>query len=178
MAQARLNLKNINALIVDRDPFARGLVSQMLRGFGVTTILTADNGQDAKAALTQQCPDICFIEGALPDMPAEDLIGWIRRNANKALRYLPVLVLTGYTQMRVISTVRDAGAHLVVRKPLSPQTLFDRLIFVAKFDRAFLETPKYVGPDRRFHAVEPPDGKLKRVDDNKEETQPPAVQQA
>ena len=176
MPQARLNLKNISALIVDRDPFARGLVSQMLRGFGVTSILTADNGVDAKALLGQQCPEICFVEGALADMPAEDLIGWIRRNANKALRYLPVIVLTGYTQMRVISTVRDAGAHLVVRKPLSPQTLFDRLIFVAKFDRAFLETPNYAGPDRRFHAVEPPDGKRKRVDDSKDEAQPVVLQ--
>lgn len=176
MAQARLNLKNINVLIADRDPFARGLVSQMLRGFGVSTILTADNGEDAKTLLGQQCPDICFIEGALPDMPAEELIGWIRRNANKALRYLPVIVLTGYTQMRVISTVRDAGAHLVVRKPLSPQTLFDRLVFVAKFERAFLETLNYVGPDRRFHAAEPPDGKLKRADDNKDQTQPVVMQ--
>jgi hypothetical protein len=46
---------------------------------------------------------------------------------------------------------------------------------VAKFDRAFLETPGYVGPDRRFHAVDPPDGNLKRAAD-KDQTQPAVLQ--
>jgi CheY-like chemotaxis protein len=175
MAQTRLNLKKIVALIVDRDPFARGLISQMLRGFGVTRILTADNGSDAKTLLGAQCPDVCFMEGGLPDMGADELIIWVRRNANKALRFLPIIVLSGYTQLRMISVARDAGAHLVVRKPLSPQTLFDRLGWVAMFDRAFLETPGYVGPDRRFHTIEPPDGNLKRAAD-KDQAPPPALQ--
>jgi CheY-like chemotaxis protein len=175
MAQARLNLKGIVALIVDRDAFTRGLISQMLRGFGVTSILTADNGSDAKTLLGAQCPDVCFVEGGLPDMGTDELIVWVRRNANKALRFVPMIVLSGYTQMRMISVARDAGAHLVVRKPLSPQILFDRIGWVAKFDRAFLETPNYVGPDRRFHAVDPPDGNLKRAAD-KDQAQPAALQ--
>jgi CheY-like chemotaxis protein len=165
MGQARLNLKSIAAMIVDRDPFTRGLVAQMLRGFGVTTILIADTGVEARDVLTGHCPDIIFVEGALTDMAAGDLIGGIRRHANKSLRFIPVVVLSGYTQLRLISSARDAGAHLVVRKPLSPQTLFDRLIWVAKFDRPFIETPNYVGPDRRFHAVPPPDGVMKREGD-------------
>ena len=44
MGQTRLNLKTVMALVVDRDPFSRGLVSQMLCGFGINSILIADNG--------------------------------------------------------------------------------------------------------------------------------------
>jgi CheY-like chemotaxis protein len=174
MGQTRLNLKNIAGLIVDRDPFARGLVAQMLRGFGVSTILTADNGTDAKGILVHNSPEITFIEGELTDMAAAELIDWVRRNPNKALRYLPIIVLSGYTQLRLISVARDAGAHLVVRKPISPQVLFDRLVWVAAFDRPFLESPTYAGPDRRFHAVDPPDNKFKRATDE----QQPATAQA
>jgi CheY-like chemotaxis protein len=169
MGQTRLNLKNIVALIVDRDPYATGLVAQMLRGFGISTIMTAANGVEAKALLAQHCPEITFIEGELPDMAAGELINWVRRNPNKALRFLPIIVLSGYTQLRLISEARDAGAHLVVRKPISPQTLFDRLVWVADFDRPFLESPTYAGPDRRFHTAPPPDNKLKRETD---ESQP------
>jgi CheY-like chemotaxis protein len=165
MAQPRLNLKSVVALLVDRDPFSRGLVSQMLRGFGISTILIADTGAEAKEILGQHRPDVCFIEGALPDMAAADLLGWIRRHANRALRFAPVIVLSGYTQMRLISAARDGGANLVVRKPVSPQVLFDRLGWVAATERAFVEAPNYVGPDRRFHAVDPPDGRLKREND-------------
>jgi CheY-like chemotaxis protein len=175
MSKARLNLKNLVALIVDRDNFSRSLIAQMLRGFGVSTVLVADNGEEAKELLGQHCPDIAFIEGALPDMPTDELIVWIRRHANKALRFLPVIVLSGYTQLRLISAARDSGAHLVVRKPVSPQTLFDRMVWVAKFDRAFLEAPKYAGPDRRFHAADPPEGKVRRATDE-EQPQPTILQ--
>jgi CheY-like chemotaxis protein len=165
MGQARLNLKSITAMIVDRDPFARGLVAQMMRGFGISTILIADTGAEAQEVLGSHCSDIIFVEGALSDMAASELIGWIRRHANKSLRFVPIVVLSGYTQLRLISSARDAGAHLVVRKPISPQILFDRLMWVAGFDRPFIETPNYVGPDRRFHAVPPPDGEMKRDGD-------------
>ncbi len=137
----------------------------MLRGFGIGAPLTADNGAEAQEILAQQCPDVCFIEGALPDMATGDLLRWIRRHSNRNLRFVPVIVLSGYTQMRLISAARDAGAHLVVRKPVSPQVLFDRLVWVAASDRAFIEAPNYVGPDRRFHAIEPPDGQYKREND-------------
>ena len=171
MGQARLNLKGLVAAVVDRDSFARGLVSRMLRGFGVTNIQVAENGAGAKEILATSCPDIIFAEGALPDMSAAELINWVRRNDNKALRFQPIIVLSGYTQLKLISDARDAGAHLVVRKPLSPQALFDRLVWVAKFDRPFIETPTYVGPDRRFRDITPPDGELKRATDVRVEVQ-------
>jgi CheY-like chemotaxis protein len=165
MGQARLNLKSIVALLVDRDPFARGLVAQMLRGFGISTILTADRGSEAVELLALNRPDITFMEGAALDMPTAELIRWARGNPDKTLRFLPIVVLSGYTQLRMISAARDAGANLVVRKPVSPKILFDRLVWVAASNRPFLESPTYNGPDRRFHAVDPPDGKLKRITD-------------
>ena len=108
------------------------------------------------------CPDICFVEGALEDMSTAEFIGWIRRQTSQALRFMPVIVLTGYTQLRLIAAARDGGAHIVVRKPISPQTLFDRINWVARVSRPFLETPGYIGPDRRFHSIDPPDEKWKR----------------
>jgi CheY-like chemotaxis protein len=176
MGQARLNLKNVVALLVDRDQFGRGLVAQMLRGFGVTTILTADRGSDAVEILGQNCPDVTFIEGESLDIPTAELIRWVRVNPNKNLRFMPIIVLSGYTQLRLISVARDGGANLVVRKPISPQVLFDRLLWVAAVNRAFLESPTYNGPDRRFHAVDPPDGKLKRASDPAEQPQPLTAQ--
>jgi CheY-like chemotaxis protein len=165
MGQSRLNLKGITALIADRDAFARGLVAQMLRGFDVSTILISDTGAEAKEVLAQHAPDVIFIEGALPDMEAGELIGWIRGHAKKPLRFTPIIVLSGYTQLRLISAARDAGAHLVIKKPVSPQILFDRLMWVANFDRPFQETDNYVGPDRRFHGAPAPDGAMKRLND-------------
>jgi CheY-like chemotaxis protein len=165
MAQSRLNLKNVVALLADRDTFTRGLVAQMLRGFGVETVLLANDGTEAKSLLQRNTPDICFFEGALPDMAVEELTGWIRRQKDSPLRFVPIVVLSGYSQLRMISKARDGGTNIVVRKPVSPQTLFDRILWVGKSTRAFLDAGSYVGPDRRFHVEPPPDGRMKRESD-------------
>jgi len=43
--------------------------------------------------------------------------------------------------------------------------LYDRIAWVAKTSRPFIETAKYAGPDRRFRTLEPLDGKHKRETD-------------
>ena len=162
MPGPRMNLKNVTSLIVDRDHYTRGLIAQMLRGFGMESPAVANNGEEAKALLKESYPDIIFIEGALSDMPSADLLGWIRRQSKSQLRFVPLIVMSGYTQLKMIATARDGGAHIIVRKPVSPRALFDRILWVARHARPFLETDTYIGPDRRFHDVPPPDGIFKR----------------
>jgi CheY-like chemotaxis protein len=93
------------------------------------------------------------------------LISWIWRPEMGAVRFIPVIVMSGYTQLRVVAAARDAGANTVLRKPLSPQALFDRIMWVARVPRPFIDAGSYVGPDRRFKRDDPPDGLYKRGDD-------------
>jgi DNA-binding response OmpR family regulator len=124
-----------------------------------------------------------LIEAQLPDMSCVDLIKWIRHQDKSPLRFIPIIVLCSYTQHRAVAQARDAGANLVINKPVSPRVLFDRIAWVAKSPRPFIETANYAGPDRRFREVEPLDGKRKRetdfteVDDsqNIEQQQDPAA---
>ena len=64
--------------------------------------------------------------------------------------------MSGYTQLRLIATARDSSAHIVLRKPVAPQTLFDRILWVARVGRPFMETRILVRP--RNHDIERPDG--------------------
>jgi len=169
MAQARLNLKGVTALVVDSDRFTRNLVAQMLRGFGIDAPGQCETGMDAISYLQHHYVDLCIVEAVLPDMESPELIGWIRRQ-EKAMRFIPVIVLTGYTQLRMVEAARDGGANNIVKKPVSPQGLFDRITWVARVSRPFIETADFVGPDRRFRTIEPPDGVYKRdTDDQKGE---------
>lgn len=165
MAQARLNLRNVTTLLVDRDHFTRALVAQMLRGFGMDSPTIAETGAQAKHHLLHHYADLCIVEAALPDMPSADLIRWIRRQEKSPFRFVPILVMSGYTQLRMVSSVRDAGANLVVKKPVSPQSLLDRIAWLARTPRPFIEAGDFIGPDRRFRDVAPPQGELRREGD-------------
>jgi len=165
MGQPRLNLSKVHCLLADRDQFTRGLIAQMLRGFGMGAIQVAASGAQIRDLIVKDRPDVCFLEGVLPDNEASDIIAWIRKQP-PPLRFIPIIVMSGYTQLRMISAARDAGANLVVRKPVSPQALYDRLAWVANTQRPFIETDHFLGPDRRFRDVAPPDGRLKRETDD------------
>lgn len=163
----RLNFKGVAALLVDRNHYWRSLVAQMLRGFGVEIIESCETGAAAQEALKINHYDLCLTEADLPDMGGADLINWIRREQKDPLRFVPILVLSGYTQLRLLSATRDAGANLLLKKPVSPQAIFDRISWLGRTPRAYIETGSYVGPDRRFKEAAPPDGQYKRETDAK-----------
>jgi DNA-binding response OmpR family regulator len=144
----------------------------MVRGFGMDTPTTYDTGAAAKAHLQHHYIDLCILEAVLPDMECAELIRWIRRQDKSPLRFIPIIVLTSYTQHRHVAMARDAGANLIVRKPVSPRVLYDRIAWVAKTSRPFIETANYAGPDRRFRTLEPLDGKHKRETDLIDEENP------
>jgi CheY-like chemotaxis protein len=170
MAQPRLNFRGVSVLLVDRSHYCRSLVAEMLRAFGVQTVISCETGAEAQDQLKTNCVELCVIEADLPDMTGAELINWIRRENKEPLRFVPILVLSGYTQMRMLSTTRDAGANLLLKKPLSAQALFDRLAWLARTPRSYIETKNYVGPDRRFKEVAPPDSVFKRETDTPEES--------
>jgi DNA-binding response OmpR family regulator len=155
MSQLKLNFKSVTTLIVDRDRYTRSLIGQMLRGFGVGGIETLDSGEEAMKYVKENYVDLIILEATLPDMSGADFIRWVRRENKEPLRFVPILVLSGYTQMRMISAARDGGANIVVKKPVSAQMLFDRVGWIARTPRAYIETGDYVGPDRRFKEAAP-----------------------
>jgi CheY-like chemotaxis protein len=159
-----LNLKGVRTLIVDSDTFGVGLLSQMLHGFGIDAIKIADSGEKAQRILQGEEFDLCICESSIPDMPGAELIRWIRRLSTN-IRYMPILALTGYSNVDSVTALRDSGAHLVMSKPAAPQTLFDRIAWVSRPPRQFIECESYVGPDRRFKHLGPPNGVPRRATD-------------
>lgn len=159
-----MNLKEVRALIVDSDHFGVTLLVQMLHGLGMERIKIAHTVADAQKQLENADYDLCICEAELPDMPGTELVKWLRRLPTQK-RFMPALVLTGYSGFRNVTAFRDAGANLVMCKPASPQTLYDRIAWMSESGRAFIECETYVGPDRRFKSVGPPGGVPRRATD-------------
>lgn len=165
MSRAKINLGGVTTLLVDSDTFMRGSIAQMLRRFGMNTPTICESGAATKSHLEHHYVELCMFEAILPDMACAELIGWIRRQTKSPLRFVPIVVLTSYTLHRNLAIIRDAGANLIIKRPVSPQLLLDSITWLAKTSRSFIETAKYVGPDRRFRTLEPLDGRHRRESD-------------
>ena len=160
----RMNLRGIHALVADSDHFGVTLLVQMLHGLGLESIKVAETGAAARKELESHDYELFLCEARLPDMQGVELIRWLRRLPTQK-RYLPTLMLTGYSDFGNVVAFRDAGTHLVLKKPASPQTLYDRIAWVSRPPRDFIECESYVGPDRRFKSIGPPGGTPRRSTD-------------
>jgi DNA-binding response OmpR family regulator len=77
-----------------------------------------------------------------------------------------VILITGHTKPSQIFKGRDAGASFVVRKPVAPLVMMQRILWLLSDTRQFVTSPNYCGPDRRVKAIGPPVGmKGRRHDD-------------
>jgi CheY-like chemotaxis protein len=161
----KLNFAQIECLVIDADQYSTSILGQILRGFGLSKHIIIDSGEEAKKRLPNSHFDLLICDALLPDMHAGDLIKWVRRQPALNIKYMPIVVLTGYTQFSNVVVLRDAGANIVVRKPVSPNVLFDHIAWSARTERPFIETDTYMGPDRRFKNTGPPDGAGRRKTD-------------
>jgi two-component system, chemotaxis family, chemotaxis protein CheY len=164
--EEKINFTEISALVADGDRFSTSILSQILRGFGLSHHVTVATGEEAKKQLATNKYDLLISENFLADMKGADLIRWIRRQPEPTLRYLPIVVLTGYTQFSNVTTARDCGVSSVVRKPVAPNTLFDHIVWSAKTERPFIDADEYAGPCRRFREGDPAPGLNRRVSDH------------
>ena len=156
-AEEHNDLEGVVTLLVDPDRFGRDIIMQMLRSLGIPAPAHVSNGEAAKTYLECHHVDLCLCEATLPDMDGADLIHWIRHSSTDAMRGIPVIVLTGDTQLATIAKARDSGANIVVKKPVSQRTLKEHVHWVMNADRPMVDADDYVGPDRRFREGKPPD---------------------
>jgi two-component system chemotaxis response regulator CheY len=169
MADRSVNLRDLLILVADSSPFVCMLVHSMLRGFGANKILEVRHSFGVLQTLSGHKIDVLICDGGLPPQGGFSLTRTIRRNQTNENRTMPILIMTSDTREATIKTGRDAGANMVVAKPLSPASLYDRLAWVAFNPRQFIDTETYFGPDRRFKIEGYPNGVGRRKGDTETE---------
>ena len=165
MLDKSINLRGLPILVADPSPYMCMLINGMLRAFGATKVMEARNSIDVLKILTNQKVDILLCDSKLQPHPGLTLTRSLRRNADNENRTIPILIMTSDTRDTTIKSARDAGANMVIAKPMSPAALYDRLAWVAFNPRQFVDAPSYFGPDRRFKIEGYPGGVGRRKGD-------------
>ena len=113
-------------LLVDDEPHVPLLVRPLLERLGMS-VQTARTLAEARRSLARQRPDGVLLDLHLPDGSGLDLLRELR--AASDTRTLPVLVLTGEGDDRVLDEVERIGG-LVLAKPFSPTKLSQHVLAV------------------------------------------------
>jgi len=169
MKHPTINLRDLAILVADPNPYLRRVIHGMLRGFGANKVFDVENSLTLFQALSGQKIDILLCDTRLPPHGGLKLTRTIRRNDQNQNRTIPILLMSSDTSETTIKQARDAGANMVVAKPMSPNSLYDRLSWIAFNPRPFVDTATYFGPDRRFKIEGYPGGVGRRKGDKQVE---------
>ena len=150
----------------------QSLITSMLKAFGVGEILACENANEAIDLLTVlqaskksrylATVDIVLTDWLMPKGSGEELLRWIRSHDKDSIRFLPVIVISGYTTELLANLTRDMGANEILVKPVSGTSLASRICSVIDHPRPFIRAPYYFGPDRRRQEL-PHKGPERRV---------------
>jgi CheY-like chemotaxis protein len=154
----RINLERIVFLLVDDNLQSLDIMASAIAGFGVRNNFKCQSAKDAKQVLRRTTVDFVITDAQMPEETGYELVRWIRNEAGEPNKFVPAVICTGHTRMSQILQGRDCGAHFVVAKPVTPKVLLERIFWVARDERSFVECDTYVGPDRRFKRMGPPPG--------------------
>ena len=111
-------------LIVDDEPFNVEYLVQELEDYGVESI-TGANGQEALDQIENEDPDVVLLDIMMPVMDGFEALEKIK--SNKAMRDIPVIVISAMSDMEQIVKGIELGAEDYLPKPFDPVLLKARL---------------------------------------------------
>ncbi len=158
----RINLEKAQVLVLDESQEGMGVLTQVLAAFGVRNAHRCRTMDEARKVALSRTLDLMLVGANGHDSTSYDFVRWLRRSGLEPNAFAPVMLISGHTLLRNVQQARDCGANYVIAKPVSPDVLLERILFVAKEKRPFIQCDVYFGPDRRVHDTGPPPGMAER----------------
>jgi DNA-binding response OmpR family regulator len=166
---ANYNLERLNFLIVDDNKHMRALVKSILHALGAKNVLDASDGADAFKELRHYPADIIICDWNMDPLDGLDFTRLVRTGNDSPNPFVPIIMLTGHTEMNRVVEARDSGIHEFLAKPISAKGLYSRIRAIIEHPRPFVRAGLYFGPDRRRRALASYMGPERRKDTKDEE---------
>lgn len=149
---AVFNFNGAVTMVIDDSPFALELTAQALLGFGIKVRHSCSSAAEAIGVLRDRPVDLILVDCEMPGMSGYEFVRWLRRSGLEPNAFAPVIMTAAHVRRSKVSEARDCGANFLITKPFSAGVLLERIVWVARDARPFLEVGDYFGPDRRFRS--------------------------
>jgi CheY-like chemotaxis protein len=163
---AKIEFEKLRFVVADDNAHMRRIVRTLLRAFGSREICEAEDGASALEAVENFLPDILITDIKMPIFDGIELTQMIRNPDGSKHPYLPIIVLSAYSERKRVLQARDAGATEFLCKPVSANALYKRVQNVIENPRPFIKVSTYFGPDRRRSADPNFNGEERRKTDS------------
>lgn len=143
------DLSRLNVLAVDDNAHMLHIVRLLLRGFSIGRIRDTRDVAEALDIIKRETVDIVITDYQMDILDGIEFTRMIRTAKDSRNRYVPIIMLTAYTERSRIFAARDAGVTEICAKPVTAHQLWLKIGATINHPRAFVKSKVYFGPDRR-----------------------------
>ena len=165
-----VTFEKLQALVVEDNVHMRTLLRTLLHSVGIKEVCEAGDGATAIALMRERKCDLILSDLAMHPMDGIEFTRRLRNAEESPNPFVPVIMITGYTEKARVETARDAGVTEFLAKPITARNLYSRIAEIVERPRAFVRCDSYFGPDRRRRALDSYGGPWRRQDDQKDMT--------
>jgi len=145
----RYDFSELSILVIDDNTYMRSIVKSLLKGFDVGSIYESADAETAFEIFQNAQIDLIIVDYALEAMDGVEFVKLVRTADDSANPYVPIIMLSAHTQRTRVEQARDVGITEFLRKPISAEALYLRIVQIIEHPRSFIKAKEYFGPDRR-----------------------------
>lgn len=139
----------LNALVVEDNLHMLRIIAAILKSFGIEHVQGCQDPVEALELLKTNPYDLLFVDRNLPIIDGLEITRLIRQDKDSINTFVPIIMITAYTERSSIREARDAGVTELCAKPVTANTIWKRVVAVVNKPRPFVRSENYFGPDRR-----------------------------
>jgi CheY-like chemotaxis protein len=142
-------LQALGVLIVEDNPYMRKVIRNLLTTIGVKRVFEAADGIEGLDAIRTTTPDVVLLDWEMPLLSGAELVRIVRSPGAFPTPDLPIIIITAHGERWRVMEAMRLGVNEYLVKPVSAQSLRDRLITVTANPRPIVRHKGYYGPEPR-----------------------------
>lgn len=144
-----VKIEGLDVIVADDNEQMRAYHRSVLELIGAVRVREACDGGEAFLAICGDAPNLLITDYGMVPEDGIELTRSVRDESRSPNPYLPVIMVTAYTDKKHIGLARDAGVNGLLHKPVTPQELSRSIADAMDDPQPFIRTRAYFGPDRR-----------------------------
>jgi len=121
-------IQDIRILVVDDSEYMLKLMREFLYILGLRSVSTVGDGESALKLLAREEPHLVITDLKMRPMSGLEFIAAVRSGKNIPNPTIPIVVVTGFADLKTVQQLTAAGASGVLVKPVSLVALRERVL--------------------------------------------------
>lgn len=141
--------ESMRVLCVDDNKHMHQIYWISLASMGFKDVRFALDGGEALELMITGNFDLILCDLNMSPIDGLEFTKLVRKSKDSINPTIPIIIISGNTEIRNVRAARDAGANEFLAKPVSVQDLYKRIEAVIESPRDFASSASFTGPSRR-----------------------------